>query len=141
MDEAESMALVILVGMDAALLEGVAQTLGSAGHRVRLAHGIDEARRVAAQDAPMLLVVERRLAIAARTLGVRTAPGGATILFRTADDDQGGLSPALQRVVLAEVTLPLERQRLTALASSVVQRARQVGRSREETPPEAHRPL
>jgi len=139
MDEAESMALVMLVGTDAALLEGVAQTLGSAGHRVRLAHGLEEARRVAAQDAPMLLVVERSLAVEARTLGVRTAPGGATVLFRVAGGDGATLPAALQRSVLAEVTLPLERQRLTALASSVVERAHQVGRSRAETPPEEHR--
>jgi DNA-binding NtrC family response regulator len=139
MEEADSMALVMLVGTDAALLEGVAQTLGSAGHRVRLAHGLEEARRVAAQDPPMLLVVERSLAVGARALGMRTAPGGATVLFRVAGAEGPALPAAVQRGVLAEITLPLERQRLSALAASVVERAHQVGRSREETPPQEHR--
>ena len=135
------MALVMLVGTDAALLEGVAQTLGSAGHRVRLAEGVEEARRVASIDPPMMLVIERALAVEARLLGVRTAPGGATVLFRVAGAEVPALPAALQRGVLAEVTLPLERQRLAALVSTVVERAHQVGRSRAETPPEAHRSI
>ena len=140
MEQVDRMALVLLVGSDAALLEGTAQTLGSAGHRVRLASSVEEARSVAAADPPMLLVRERALVSAARTVGVPTAPGGATVLFRAPNSVDGPLPAGLYRGVLAEITLPLERQRLTALASNVVARAHQVGRSRSRTP-EEHRAL
>jgi DNA-binding NtrC family response regulator len=139
MEQVDRMALVLLVGTDAALLEGAAQTLGSAGHRVRLAGSVEEARSVALTDPPMLLVLERSMAVAARSLGVCTAPGGATVLFRATNADDGPLPAGVHRGVLADITLPLERQRLTALASNVVARAHQVGRSRTQTPEEHHR--
>ncbi len=134
------MALVLLVGEDEALLEGLAQTIGSAGHRVRQAFSMADARRVADEETPLVAVVERRLVSGSHAGALRTAPGGATVLFRTATADDAVLPAGLHRGVLAEVTLPLERKRLTALVASVVDRAQRVGRgARVDTPPETHR--
>ena len=49
------------------------------------------------------------------------------------------LPPTLQRAVLANITLPLERQRLVALVQHVAERVRTTGR-RRDTPPERHAP-
>jgi hypothetical protein len=46
------------------------------------------------------------------------------------------LLPALQRSVLADLTLPLERHRLSALVTSLGDRAQATGRSMRPTPPD-----
>ena len=46
------------------------------------------------------------------------------------------LLPALQRTVLADLTLPLERHRLGALVQSIAARAKTTGKAPRNTPPE-----
>jgi CheY-like chemotaxis protein len=151
------MASILLVGTDEALLEGLAQTLGAAGHRAELTTSVAEATRRAADEAPLVVVAERALAAAgargaADLRRVALAPGGAVVLFRTggsaADGATGGnghapstpppaaLPPSLQRTTLAELALPLERHRLVALVQSVEERARRTGRSKASSEPE-----
>jgi hypothetical protein len=90
-------------------------------------------------------VVERGLAAAdAAALRLPLAVGGATLLYRSgaepAPDD--ALSLAVQRLVMAELTLPLERHRLLALIQRVEERARVTGRGARgtDTPPEQRAP-
>ncbi|HEY2067336.1 MAG TPA: hypothetical protein VGG84_15380 [Gemmatimonadaceae bacterium] len=129
---------VILVGTDVALLEGLAQSLAALGLAPKVARTLSEARELASAQPPLVLVVDRTLAsdAGAELLGTPVAAGGARLLYRTASTPLAPLLPALQRAVLADLTLPLERHRLTALVQSVRERARATGRTPRHTPPE-----
>jgi DNA-binding NtrC family response regulator len=129
---------VLLVGEDAALLEGLAQSFAALGYVPRVALSLHEARHSALADAPLLAVVDGRLAAeaSADALAVQLAPGGALVLYHDTADERPLVSPTLQRVVLADLALPLERNRLIALAQRVSERVRATGRSRRQTPPE-----
>jgi DNA-binding NtrC family response regulator len=130
---------VMLVGGDVALLEGLAQSLAALGHAPQVARSLAEARELSAEQAPLVLVVDRALASSAgaELLGAPLAAGGARLLYRTAAAPLAPLLPALQRAVLADLTLPLERHRLAALVQSVGERARLSGRTPRQTPPES----
>ena len=130
---------VMLVGGDAALLEGLAQSLAAQGHVPRVARTLAEARELSSATPPLVLVVDRALASDAGTelLTTPLASGGARLLYRTAAAPLAPLLPALQRAVLADLTLPLERHRLAALVQSVGERARLSGRTPRQTPPES----
>lgn len=132
------MSHVMLVGSDVALLEGLAQSLAGAGHRLSVSTSLSEARDAASTHAPLVLVVDRALASVAGAdlLAVPIASGGARILYRAPSTPPRPLVPALQRTVLADLTLPLERQRLAALVQSVSERAKATGRQPRITPPE-----
>jgi hypothetical protein len=122
---------MLLVGADAALLEGIAQALASAGHHVQVAATLAEAGFVAAAAPPLLAVVDRALLVNADARGIGLAPGGALVVF---GDPQVSLPAPVRRQVLAELRLPLERGRLSALAVHVEARALNTGRGRK-TPP------
>jgi len=122
---------MLLVGADAALLEGIAQALASAGHHVLTAASLAEAGFVAAASPPLLAVVDRALLAHADVRGIGLAPGGALVVF---GDPQSPLPAPVRRMVLAELRLPLERERLSALALHVEARAASTGRGRK-TPP------
>jgi DNA-binding NtrC family response regulator len=130
---------VMLVGGDVALLEGLAQSLAALGHTSRVARTLGEARELSSEAAPLVLVVDRALAsdAGAELLSTPLASGGARLLYRTASSPLAPLIPALQRAVLADLTLPLERHRLAALVQSVGERARLSGRTPRQTPPES----
>ncbi len=130
---------VMLVGTDAALLEGLAQSLAALGHTSRVAHSLGEARELSSTQIPLVLVVDRALAsdAGAELLAAPLASGGARLLYRTASTPLAPLLPSLQRAVLADLTLPLERHRLAALVQSVGERARLSGRTPRNTPPES----
>jgi DNA-binding NtrC family response regulator len=130
---------VMLVGGDAALLEGLAQSLATQGHVPRVARTLVEARELSTAIPPLVLVVDRALAsdAGAELLSTPLASGGARLLYRTASAPLAPLLPALQRAVLADLTLPLERHRLAALVQSVGERARLSGRTPRQTPPES----
>jgi two-component system NtrC family response regulator len=130
---------VMLVGGDVALLEGLAQSLAALGHTPRVARSLAEARELSDGQAPLVLVVDRALAAnaGAELLAAPLAAGGARLLFRTASSPLAPLLPSLQRAVLADLTLPLERHRLAALVQSVGERARLSGRTPRQTPPES----
>ena len=53
------------------------------------------------------------------------------MLYRSVGSALVTLSPTVQRVVLADLTLPLERNRLMALVQHVGERAKAAGRGRQ----------
>ena len=133
------MATILLAGEDAALLEGLVQSLVALGHNPSVALGLAEAREIAARgSAPLVLVVDRRLVDGTGTevLGIPLAPGGTLVLYRAPGSSAGALAPPLQRAVLADLTLPLERHRLVSLVQRVEERARATGRTLRHTPRE-----
>ncbi|HXT16065.1 MAG TPA: hypothetical protein VN706_10585 [Gemmatimonadaceae bacterium] len=125
------MTRILLVGSDLPLLEGLAQSLGSAGFTPLVAQSLAEAREIAAQDAPLVVVISRALAAmaSAETLSIPVAPGGALMLYRAIGSPLVTFSPSVQRAVLADLTLPLERNRLIALVHHVDERAKVTGRA------------
>jgi DNA-binding NtrC family response regulator len=131
------MATLLLVGSSEPVMEGLAQLLATAGHRVTVATSAEEAVEMAVRVRPLVIVAERAAARGATLLGARLAPGGAIVLFECSDAPSTAVSPALRRVTVAELELPLERHRLVALVRYVEGRAQSVGRGRESGPPDA----
>lgn len=129
----------VLIGTDHALLEGLAQTLAAAGYRVQLADSLHDASTLAADDPPLVVVLDRATALQSPRgvglQGIGLAPGGSIVLYHGTDDVPLPLPPSLQRLTLADLTLPLERQRLVALVHSVTARARSRGHG-DTAPPE-----
>jgi DNA-binding NtrC family response regulator len=136
--ETKDMTYVTLVGDDVALLEGLAQSLAALGHVPTVATNLAEARELCSARPPLVLVADRGLASSAgaELLGIPLAAGGARVLYRTQTSELAPLLPALQRAVLADLTLPLERHRLAALVQSLGERARMTGRAARRTPTE-----
>ena len=128
------MPLILLVGTELPLLEGVSQSLGALGFTPIVAQSLHEARELAAHEPPLVTVVSRRLAdeSSAEMLSIPLAPGGAFVLYGGASTSAVSLSPAVQRSVLADLTLPLERNRLLALVQHVRDRALATGRGRDD---------
>lgn len=129
---------VLLVGEDGALLEGLSQSFAALGYAPQVTMTLHEAREAAVTAAPLMAVVERQLAAesGADALAIPLAPGGALVLYHGSVDEWPSISPTLQRSVLADLTLPLERNRLMALAQHVHERVRATGRGKRTTPPE-----
>jgi DNA-binding NtrC family response regulator len=127
---------ILLVGSELPLLEGLSQAFATAGFTSMVAHSLGEARDLASQNPPLIAVISRVLAAggAADTLSIPLAPGGALMLFRGAGSTLVTLSPTVQRAVLADLTLPLERNRLMALVHHVGERARATGRGHANGP-------
>jgi DNA-binding NtrC family response regulator len=136
--EVVEMTHVTLIGEDVALLEGLAQSLAALGHLPSVARSLGEARELCAARPPLVLVADRALMsdAGADLLSVPLAAGGARVLYRTASVPLAPLLPALQRAVLADLTLPLERHRLAALIQSLSERSRMTGRATRHTPTE-----
>ena len=126
------MTTILLVGGDLPLLEGLSQSFASAGFTPQVATTFAEARELAGHKAPLVAVVSRVLAAesGADALSIPLAPGGALMLYRSVGSMLVTLSPTVQRAVLADLTLPLERNRLMALVHHVGERARATGRGR-----------
>ena len=123
---------ILLVGSDLSLLEGLAQSLSAQGHSTRVAATFGEARELATTRKPLIAVVERSMATEAarEVLGLSLASGGALVLYRSGTVKTGAVPHVLQRHVLADLALPLERNRLSALVQHVMDRATAVGRGR-----------
>lgn len=130
---------VLLVGRDAALLEGLAQSFAAVGYTPSVTASLHAARESAIAAVPLLVVVDAQLAAesSADALAVPLSPGGAIVLFHGPVDARPAVSPTLQRSVMAVLTLPLERNRLVALAQRVQDRVRVTGRANRRTPPES----
>ena len=138
------MASILLIGSDAALLEGLAQSLAGAGHRVRHAPAASDGVELALADRPLVVIVDRRSAAEDRdALRIPFASGGALLLCHREGEAPPSLPSALARSVLADLALPLERNRLLALVHRVADRARVTGRESGETPalPEPPTPM
>jgi DNA-binding NtrC family response regulator len=134
--ESESMATILLAGEDAALLEGLAQLFATLGHSSTVVRTLAEARETSRRLSPLVSVVDRTLLGNEQTLGLSAAAGGATLLFGQGDEAPRLLPAQVRRAVLADLTLPLERNRRVALVQRVVDRAETVGRRTRNTPPE-----
>ena len=140
----ETMTQILLVGTELPLLEGLAQSFAALGFAPVVAQSLHDAREAAAHDPPLIVVVSRALAAtsSAETLSIPLAPGGAFVLYRSVGDRARDASPAsVQRAVLADLSLPLERNRLMALVQHVGERARVTGRGVDDSarPTRQHR--
>ncbi|MGI8498438.1 MAG: hypothetical protein ACR2OG_12730 [Gemmatimonadaceae bacterium] len=135
------MAKILLVGTETALLEGLMQTLAAVGHNAEIAGSVSDALRRESRELPLVTVVDRALAIGdPLTIHLPVARGGALVLYHHGAAGLEGATPsALQRSVLAELALPLERHRLLAIIQHVEDRVRSTGRDRLPTPPEHQR--
>ena len=131
--------MILLAGVNTALLEGLAQALANTGQRVVVADSIDEAEELQARQSAILTVAERSMVSDSdpeRTfLRGTLAGGGALVTYREAGDTSRALPAQLARHVLADLVLPLERNRLVALAEHLATRARAVGRPSDVTLP------
>lgn len=132
------MATILLVGDDQPLLEGLAQTLGAIGQQTRLAGSMAEAREHSDEAVPLMAVIQRDLAAGnTEALRIPLAPGGTLVVYRSDPEvPSEPLGAPLQRAVMADLALPLERHRLIALVHHVVERAKRTGRGPTQTPPE-----
>jgi DNA-binding NtrC family response regulator len=132
----ETMTQILLVGTELPLLEGLAQSFAAQGFAPVVAQSLHDAREAAAHDPPLIVVVSRALAAAAsaETLSIPLAPGGAFVLYRSVTTALVTLPASVQRAVLADLSLPLERNRLMALVQHVDERARVTGRGVQDAP-------
>ncbi len=125
----EKVAQILVIGPDAALIEGIVQTLATTGHKVTVAATIGGAISALDGDRPMIALVARsELFSDGTTFRIPLAQGGALIAFHGDDSDRIPLPFPIQRTMLAALQLPLERQRLVALIGNVEVRARAAGR-------------
>jgi hypothetical protein len=123
------MALLLIVGTDAALIEGTSQTLTAAGHTLFFSPSLAESLDAVGDLRPIVVLVERSAIDEIRmTLRVPLAEGGAFLVFHGEDAAAGPMPPRVQRATLAELELPLEAKRLLALVRYVETRAQIVGR-------------
>lgn len=133
--------MILLAGGNTALLEGLAQALANTGQRVLVAHSLDEAGELQARHPPILTIAERGLVAdtdpGRHFLRTTMAGGGALITYREAGDTSRALPALHARHVLADLVLPLERNRLVALAEHLASRARAVGRPADATLPDS----
>lgn len=132
------MTQILLVGTELPLLEGLAQSFAALGFAPTVVQTLHEARECAAQHPPLVAVVSRALAAASMSdvMGIPVAPGGALVLYRAVGSPIVTLSPTVQRAVMADLALPLERNRLVALVQHVGERARLTGRGPDDRSPE-----
>ena len=135
------MAKILLVGSDAALLEGLSQTLSGFGHEVCLAGSIAEASDACREGVPNVAVVSNQaLSVPGSGTSLPLSTAGALVVYTTQPVDRPTLPTRLQRATLGHVVLPLERQRLIALIQHFEIRARTTGRGREDRPEMDERP-
>ena len=132
----ESTTMILLVGGDAALLEGVVQTLAARGYATAVSSTLQDAADSCGGTQPLVAVIDRDLAAEAPglVLGIPLVRGGALVVFHQKVEQQAMLAPALQRALLADLALPLERNRLLALVQHVEERVRATGRRSHDTP-------
>ena len=122
-----------MIGSDPALLEGVSQALGGAGHQVTVAHDAPEAMENLHGLRPLVALVNSdHLVDGLNAFALPVARGGALMTYHTSDDEPRKASFPTRRAPLAELQLPLERQRLLALVKFVEDRAKTCGHTAEE---------
>ena len=127
------MALILVIGSDPALLEGVSQALGGEGHQVTVAHDVPEAMESLLSLRPLVAIVNRDHLVNGLTgAAIPLAKGGALVTYLTSDEEPRTAAFPSRRAPLAELRLPLERKRLLALVKVVEDRAKTCGRTPEE---------
>ena len=123
------MALLLIVGTDTPLIEGISQTLTLVNHHLLFARSLGDALDAVGDLRPIVVLVERSAIDEIRmTLRVPLAEGGAFIVFHREDTIASPMPHRVQRATLAELELPLEGPRLLALVRYVENRAQIVGR-------------
>jgi hypothetical protein len=129
------MSTIILTGSNEALLEGLSQSLTALGHRAVLTRDVAEAIDSASAQPPLIAIVaQSALRTDARALRIPVLPGGAILLYRGPGDPPTSFAGSY-RSVLAELILPLERNRLFALVQHVEERVRVTGREQGRDKP------
>ena len=126
----------LVIGSDESVLEGIAQALAAAGHRSHVARSLAEAAAVLTEIQPLVTVVERTCAADPEFLRLRLPSGCAVVLYRYDESPTPALPTAVQRLTLADLILPWERQRLITVVQRLTERAVATGRTRRDTPPE-----
>ena len=133
--------MILLAGSNTALLEGLAQALANTGQRVVVADSLDEAEEQQARQPAILTVAERgwvsETDLARSFMRATLASGGALVTYREAGDTSRALAASLARHVLADLVLPLERNRLVALAEHLATRAKVIGRTTDAVHPDS----
>jgi DNA-binding NtrC family response regulator len=131
------MAPILLFGGDEALLEGLSQSLVALGHTPSVAHSLSEVGEFARREAPLLVIADRSIVRGLDLVGLPLLALGPLVLYRRANEIAEPLHPTMQRAVLADLTLPLERNRLLALVQRMEARSRSTGRISGNTPRES----
>jgi DNA-binding NtrC family response regulator len=126
----------LVIGSDESVLEGIAQALGSAGHRSHVTRSIAEAAAVLTEIRPVVILVERGCAAEPEFSRLPLPPGCAVVLYRNDEEPTPALPATVQRLTLADLVLPWERQRLITMVQRLTERAVATGRTRIDTPPE-----
>lgn len=126
----------LVIGSDESVLEGIAQALAVAGARPHVVRSIAEAAAVLQEIQPLVAVVERESAVDPGFLRLRLPPGCAVVLYRSDEHATPALPTVVQRLTLADLVLPWERQRLIAMVQRLTERAVASGRARRDTPSE-----
>ena len=130
------MASTLVIGSDEGVLEGLAQALHAAGHRAIIARNLEDAATLLGAERPVVVLVERECAASTEFLRLRFPPGLALVVYRGADSPVEPLPSLTQRITLADLVLPWERQRLITLVQRLAERAQATGRGRDDTPTE-----
>ena len=130
------MTATLVIGSDESVLEGIAQALAAAGHRCHVVRSLAEAGAVLSAIRPPVILVERGCASDPEFLRLRLPSGSALVLYRHDDQPTAALPVAVQRLTLADLLLPWERQRLVTMVQRLTERAVATGRVRPDTPPE-----
>ena len=131
------MASTLVICSDEGVIEGLAQALHAAGHRAIIARNLDDAATLLGAERPVVVLVERGCAASTEFLRLRLPPGIALLVYRDADAPVEPPLPSMtQRITLAELVLPWERQRLITLVHRLAERAQATGRGRDDTPTE-----
>lgn len=129
------MAMILIVGSDAALIEGTAHVLTAAGHQLFFARSLADALDTVGEVRPKVVLVERSAIDEIRmTLRIPVAEGGAFVVFHGEDMIAAPLPHRVQRAALAELALPLEKDRLLALVHYVETRAQAPGGDSQDEP-------
>ena len=126
----------LVIGADESVLEGIAQALGAAGHKAHVARSIAEASAILAEIQPVVTLVERGCAADPEFQRLRLPPGCALVLYRSNEEPTPVLPAVVQRMTLADLVLPWERQRMVMMVQRLTERAVAAGRARPSTPPE-----
>ena len=130
------MITTLVIGADDSVVEGIVQALASAGHRSQVVRSLHEASAALAELRPLVTLVERACASDPEFLRLRLPAGGALVLYRSHEEPAPAVPPSIQRITMADVVLPLERQRLVAMVQRLTERAVAAGRASHDTPSE-----
>ncbi len=129
-DERVGSCTVLIVGPYAPELEVVAQGFVAAGIRNSgVVEPHDAAIQARAHPPIAILLARQAAADFPQLLSLPLAPGGALLLWHPFNAPEDSILPlSAQRLVLADLALPLERLRLVALVRHLIARAADAGR-------------